>query len=769
MSATGSSTGIRKKDSFEKRIIDVLKSDEQEFIQSYKVTTVEKGSGGVVGLGETASGGTRDPPGNFLPTSGGEMKGPMGYVPLTVTIKNDASIDNDTINIGLEDGVTTAFSSYVLIEGATATDDLEAIVGDVFEGQRLFLQTKVGDTITIEDFSNNSTGNIITSDGNDIVVDSTTIPQIVTLLFDTAATPNSNVGGWRVVSRTAGDAGVLPPGNSVNDHLEWNGAAPWVAQQFLEFHTTGPFADSGFLRFPNDQIMLSQRNQLDDGNLELKIDSSDAFDFTESFNAPITLKWRAQHASAPDQVGTITQNSNVTGEMVLATPDGFSINIGGAPTATFAALAATGIEFFDFLDMSGNQIQDMTSIVYTGFSTDGKAITRFLSGSGGINYDLENSGAEHVFRVNGNPPTEVMAVRDLGLLIAPAKILTFDVTSGSQGSINKTQASTMDFLCNDSFEFDTGNDATPIIFYESGNDTDGLLAMNLSFNAESDVASTVREYANIKITIEDSANTLEDGSVRIAAMSNGVPDVGFYKANGLTVENEMFKPLRMATGDSLFVDTNFVDMNDLATPANPSAGTRRMFVDSGTGELSVRLSGGTTVSLEGAGAGAPPFDDNQDILQDNLDNTKVWRMTLDAINTGQTKTFSYVGGNTTTYTFQSVGGLMASLDLAQTWSQLQTYNANIDMNDNNIVDIQNLAGIDTGVGSFNIIFDAAEDNDSSFFDSGTLDRINVQSGGNNNWWWTPTQNVANANIFMNAAVADLDMNGNDILNAATLP
>jgi hypothetical protein len=45
-------------------------------------------------------------------------------------------------------------------------------------------------------------------------------------------------------------------------------------------------------------------------------------------------------------------------------------------------------------------------------------------------------------------------------------------------------------------------------------------------------------------------------------------------------------------------------MGQIATPSNPSAGSRRMFVNSGTGELSIRTSTGTTVSLESAAGGA---------------------------------------------------------------------------------------------------------------------------------------------------------------------
>ena len=48
---------------------------------------------------------------------------------------------------------------------------------------------------------------------------------------------------------------------------------------------------------------------------------------------------------------------------------------------------------------------------------------------------------------------------------------------------------------------------------------------------------------------------------------------------------------------------HFFDLDNLVTPANPTAGTRRVFVDSVTGELSVRTSAATTVSLEAGGGG----------------------------------------------------------------------------------------------------------------------------------------------------------------------
>lgn len=48
----------------------------------------------------------------------------------------------------------------------------------------------------------------------------------------------------------------------------------------------------------------------------------------------------------------------------------------------------------------------------------------------------------------------------------------------------------------------------------------------------------------------------------------------------------------------------YFDVAALAAPAAPAAGTRRIYLDSTSGKLSVRTSGGTTVSLEESGGGS---------------------------------------------------------------------------------------------------------------------------------------------------------------------
>jgi hypothetical protein len=62
------------------------------------------------------------------------------------------------------------------------------------------------------------------------------------------------------------------------------------------------------------------------------------------------------------------------------------------------------------------------------------------------------------------------------------------------------------------------------------------------------------------------------------------------------------------------INAHYMDIDQISAPSNPSSGTRRLFVDSGTGKLSVRTSAGTTVSLEEAGGGGGNLDDLDDVV-----------------------------------------------------------------------------------------------------------------------------------------------------------
>lgn len=58
---------------------------------------------------------------------------------------------------------------------------------------------------------------------------------------------------------------------------------------------------------------------------------------------------------------------------------------------------------------------------------------------------------------------------------------------------------------------------------------------------------------------------------------------------------------------------HYLEFGDIAAPSNPASGSARVFLNSANGELSVRKSGGTTVTLEGGG-GAINLNDLADVV-----------------------------------------------------------------------------------------------------------------------------------------------------------
>jgi len=180
-----------------KRIKDMREQEDQLFslvrrLDSPNSITVAPlaGVAGGSNTGETSS--------NFLPTSGGTMIGPIAFFPIAVSING-----SDEIDISEDPTGTSPFSSsYVIVSFATP-DTLQLITGARFAGQQLWLQVPAASTLTIQDYSNNAGGNIVTSDGNDVVITTTTDPVTVTLIFDITLPPNGNTGGWVVLNAKA--------------------------------------------------------------------------------------------------------------------------------------------------------------------------------------------------------------------------------------------------------------------------------------------------------------------------------------------------------------------------------------------------------------------------------------------------------------------------------------------------------------------------------------------------------------------------------------
>ena len=309
-------TGVRKRNLDTDRLQGLINSDEQGFIQRMKPFNAESSARGLVDTGQ-GGGQQANATADIFTVVGKAINGAIGFVQSEIEVAV-----GDTIDF-FRDNVDEVFSSYLKIKNAGVGAIIDIFNGGDFPGQILKLQGDDTDTVTINngDDAGNTTSNIILPVGSGPSM-TLGVDQLVEFIFDPLKTINGFTGAWRLTSEDTVTSGILPDGTAVNDHLEWNGGTPWVAQQFLEFHTTGPFADSGFLRFPNDQITLSSRNTANDGNLEFKVTTSDHFDLTDSSESPTILDIRTQHTSDPDNILALSVGSGVAADTLISWPNG---------------------------------------------------------------------------------------------------------------------------------------------------------------------------------------------------------------------------------------------------------------------------------------------------------------------------------------------------------------------------------------------------------------------------------------------------------------
>ena len=190
----------------------------------------------------------------------------------------------------------------------------------------------------------------------------------------------------------------------------------------------------------------------------------------------------------------------------------------------------------------------------------------------------------------------------------------------------------------------------------------------------------------------------------------------------------------------------YLDIDDIAVPANPSAGFRRLFVNTATGEISVRTSAGVTVSLEAGAAGGevnthsslgggsfaltaatPKTGANLNLISisngDGMNaslGSDVLTLAVAAtvVQTDQANTYGdfaqtfldnqlFIQNPAATFEYQIVAAAiaadrvlnlplitgadtLASLALAQTFTALQSFDADIDLVGSNLDNIQNL-------------------------------------------------------------------------------
>lgn len=169
---------------------------------------------------------------------------------------------------------------------------------------------------------------------------------------------------FEVVNTGAGGSGNVPAGTVENEHLEWdNVATDWVAVQASTYGATGPFAGTGFLRFANDNIMLSQRNAGDSSDLQFKVSTLDEFDFTNSLDSSVVdLVIRAQQSPQPNAKFVIRQNPDdgASGDITTFTaPQSILFNVNASIMFT---IGPTEIDVQVNLDMNDGNVLNITEL-----------------------------------------------------------------------------------------------------------------------------------------------------------------------------------------------------------------------------------------------------------------------------------------------------------------------------------------------------------------------------------------------------------------------
>ncbi len=485
-------------------------------------------------------------------------------------------------------------------------------------------------------------------------------------------------------------ASTIPDGTVENEHLEWdNSSGDWLAVTFFTMGATGPFADQGGLRYPNDVIWVAGRTGGDDGNIELKFTTQDELDLTNSNNSTVSFLLRSQHATEIDRLFLISQASGDSGNAGLTAHNNLFINTN---------LVTTNVLFSPTSALFGTDINVNTFDVI--------GVDRLLFADSAGNFG-SNSDTGIVRTVNG---------------------LVRNVPTGDRHDWNIENVLMMDLRqlgtpLGTRFELQSDTGTVRMNWFHDHVANDNAVIHIMSWNSQNVATSTI-EYARLDIENEQNDTGDEAGSVAWSVRDVSM-DLYLTFNNNRDDQVRLFKNLIMdgtndieLNGNRLFLDTSatdtFIELDDTfdriqfftddsanEKVAIHSAGmqvgiagnnmvlevhsfVRHIPTDAVTstnGDIYYDLSenkfkgheNGVTVDLIGGGGSGPPFDDNQVIIQDEADNTKTLTFNLSLQTTGAVNLLSWASGGSRTHTFSATTGTIAQLNLAQTWTALQTF------------------------------------------------------------------------------------------------
>jgi len=489
-----SSSGIKKLRTSQDRVIDVLREQEQEFIQNLKPGGTEKGGFGLVGLGGTSSG-SPIPAGNYLKTAGGVMMGPIAYNPSTVSIVTNA------INIGQS---SEKSSTYVILDSSTT--DLITITGAQFSGQDLILQGKTGSTITVK-----NSGNIVTSDGADYDIVGL---ALVRLIYDEASTK------WRIYSTVGSGGGSGGWDGNATSILDMNGFDIQHIGKISFEVTSGTYpsidvsADSSVMNFrvngigamalseasgdptlevignPNPAIKTRSTDGTPSDNQTVGGLYFDAFNSSLSLKTFGSLKMETADVTAGSEDGAFMMNliKNGTGTNVLLFDNDRLL-----PQQTDIYDLGGGANRFRYTNTK--YVNDVEQISFSN-TISGQY---FNSSTGGLQYYVP-SGDNHKFLVNS---VDIAYFDSTGLVISGVNDLNIssgDLTNGTGHNGNFTWSGTGNFsvYADDAYLY---SDTTWIGNYGDGDICRMAATLNFTENTSS-VNQTLPSSSDGYITIQ---------------------------------------------------------------------------------------------------------------------------------------------------------------------------------------------------------------------------------------------------------------------------
>jgi len=393
------STGVEKARSPEQRTADNTRDISKQIIEDTKVfnsTSPEFALGGEQGSSEGTAAG------NYLAKSGDVRLGPMGNEFKILEILDD------------EISVSVATANYVpwiiLNPESGSPDDLETIVPgeSVFLNQELVLQ---GGNIT-NDITLKNSGNIITSDGGDLVL---AFGEIIRLYYSqllaawVVAWASSGVGGGDVTFPIDFEEQVLTP---VANEITIDFADP--ARHYPEVTVT---ADTlvNLINFPAGKTAHSTLDILQDsvGNHTLTF-SPPLLNLTSVSSGPDTLTSVLIRRSHSRLIGFI---------------EGENIDI-SAPVSDWANFAA--VDDIDFATFDGINIDRLLFDQNAGSSLGASETGITSNGASELLHNVP-AGANHIFTVNNVIPAALVisettvaaqtlvpaGTDDLGLVLVP--------------------------------------------------------------------------------------------------------------------------------------------------------------------------------------------------------------------------------------------------------------------------------------------------------------------------------------------------------------